>query len=207
MINSYDFRKTIVFDLFMDDLVNEHYMWRAITIYAPWDPLITRVRQPLTSGGSRKFWWGGILSTKPQKFGCLHRNWEWFFGRIWKFKRFFRPKSGGLQKKKKKKVFTEIESDFSAEIGNSNVFFAQNQVVSKKKKKGLHQNWEWFFGRNRKFKRFFRPKSGGLQKKNRNWEWVFGRIRYVWAGGGGCIPKWSRIIRNRGWFFGQNRYF
>ena len=45
---------------------------------------------------------------------------------------FFRPKSGGLQKKK---VFTEIESDFSAEIGNSNVFSAQNQVVSKKKKK------------------------------------------------------------------------
>ena len=30
---------------------------------------------------------------------------------------------------------TEIESDFSAEIGNSNVFFAQTQVVSKKKKK------------------------------------------------------------------------
>ena len=29
---------------------------------------------PLTSGGSRKFWWGGILSTKSQKFGCLHRN-------------------------------------------------------------------------------------------------------------------------------------
>ena len=37
--------------------------------------------------------------------------------------------------KKKKKVFTKIESDFSAEIGNSNVFFALNQVVSKKKKK------------------------------------------------------------------------
>ena len=36
---------------------------------------------------------------------------------------------------KKKKVFTKIESDFSAEIGNSNVFFAQNQVVSKMKKK------------------------------------------------------------------------
>ena len=45
---------------------------------------------------------------------------------------FFRPKSGGLRKKKKKKVFTKIESDFSAEIGTSNVFFAQNQVVSKK---------------------------------------------------------------------------
>ena len=49
---------------------------------------------------------------------------------------FFCPKSGGLQKKKKKK-------------------------------KGLHQNWEWFFGRNRKFKRFFRPKLGGLQKKKK----------------------------------------
>ena len=49
-----------------------------------------------------------------------------------KFKQFFRPKSGGLQKKK---VFTEIEIDFLAEIGNSNNFFAQNQVVSKKKKK------------------------------------------------------------------------
>ena len=32
-------------------------------------------------------------------------------------------------------VFTKIESDFSAEIGTSIVFFAQIQVVSKKKKK------------------------------------------------------------------------
>ena len=32
-------------------------------------------------------------------------------------------------------VFIKIESDSLAEIGNSNVFFAQNQVVSKKKKK------------------------------------------------------------------------
>ena len=31
-------------------------------------------------------------------------------------------------------VFTKIESDFSAEIGNSNVFFAHIQVVSKKNK-------------------------------------------------------------------------
>ena len=65
----------------------------------------------MTSGGSRKFWWGGFEA----------------------------------QNLKNSDVFTEIESDFSAEIGNSNVFFAQNQVVSKKK--GLHQNWEWFFGR------------------------------------------------------------
>ena len=52
------------------------------------------------------------------------------------------------QNLKSSDVFTKIESDFSAEIGNSNVFFAQIQVVSKKKKKkkkkkekkGHHQN-------------------------------------------------------------------
>ena len=40
-----------------------------------------------------------------------------------------------VSKEKKKKVFTETETDFSAEIGNSSVFSVQNQVVSKKKKK------------------------------------------------------------------------
>ena len=42
--------------------------------------------------------------------------------------RKFRPKLGDLQKKKKKKkkVFAKIQSDFSAEIQNSNVFSAQN---------------------------------------------------------------------------------
>ena len=39
------------------------------------------------------------------------------------------------QNLKNSDVFTKIETDFSAEIGYSNVFFAQNQVVSKKKKK------------------------------------------------------------------------
>ena len=38
------------------------------------------------------------------------------------------------QNLKNSDVFTKIESNFSAEIGNSNVFFAQIQVVSKKKK-------------------------------------------------------------------------
>ena len=51
-----------------------------------------------------------------------------------KFKGFFRPKLGVLQKKKKK-VFAKIQSDFSAEIRNSYVFSAQNLVISKKKKK------------------------------------------------------------------------
>ena len=39
------------------------------------------------------------------------------------------------QNLKNSDVFTKIETDFSAEIVNSNVFFAQIQVVSKKKKK------------------------------------------------------------------------
>ena len=51
-----------------------------------------------------------------------------------KFKAFFRPKLGDLQKKKKKKVFAKVQSHFSAEIRNSKIFSAQTQVVSKKKK-------------------------------------------------------------------------
>ena len=45
-----------------------------------------------------------------------------------KFKAFFRPELGDLQKKKKKKkkVFAKIQSDFSAEIRNSKVFSAIN---------------------------------------------------------------------------------
>ena len=75
-------------------------------------------------------------SPKKKKTKGFHQNWEWFFGRNRKFRRLFRPKSGGPPpKKKEKKLFTKIENDFSAEIGNSNVFFAQNQMVSKKKKK------------------------------------------------------------------------
>ena len=41
------------------------------------------------------------------------------------FKRFFRPKAGDLQKKKKK-VFTGILKDFPAEITNSIIFPAEN---------------------------------------------------------------------------------
>ena len=48
---------------------------------------------------------------------------------------FFQPKNKWSPKKKKKKVFTEMEIDFSPKIGNSNVFSAQKQVVSNRKKK------------------------------------------------------------------------
>ena len=75
------------------------------------------------------------------------------------------------------RVFTKIESDFSAEIANSNVFFAQIQVVSKKKKKkvftkietdfspdslrlgrwgGMHPEMEPYYSKQRLI---FRPKS------------------------------------------------
>ena len=50
--------------------------------------------------------------------------------------RFFSPKIR-WSPKKKKKVFT----DFLAEISNSKIFFAQNQVVSKKNKK-VYTNFE-----------------------------------------------------------------
>ena len=56
---------------------------------------------------------------------------------------FFSPKIRWSPKKKK--VFSKIESDFSAEIGNSNVFFAQNQVVSKTKKKKVFTDIEVSF--------------------------------------------------------------
>ena len=79
---------------------------------------------------------------------------------------FFSPKIRWSPKKKKKKVLTKIETDFSAGNGNSNVFFAQYQMVSKKKKVFTKIETD-FFGQNRKFKRFFRPISGGLQKKKK----------------------------------------
>ena len=91
---------------------------------------------------------------------------------------------GGAQTLKKSAVFTEIESEFWAEIPPK-IRWSPKKI--KNKKKGLHRNWEWFFSRNRKFEQFFRPKSGDLQKKkkkkkkkkglHRNWEWFFGRNR------------------------------
>ena len=48
----------------------------------------------------------------------LSENWDEISRKSRKFKGFFRPKSGDLQKKK---VFTEVVTDFSAKFGNSNV--------------------------------------------------------------------------------------
>ena len=138
------------------------------------------------SSETRRFFPPKIRWSPKKKKKGLRRNWAWFFGRSPKFKGFFRPKSGVSEKKKK--VFAEIEPDFSAKVRNSKVFSALNQVVSEKKKqvfaeiepdfsaqirnskafsaqnqvvfkkKGLRRNWAWFFGPNPKSKRL----RGGL---------------------------------------------
>ena len=164
------------------------------------------------SGGSRKFWWGGF-EAKTSKIRMSSPKLRLIFRPESEIQTFFLPKIRWSPKKKKKKrsspklrpIFrpkSEIQTFFSPKIRWS---------PKKKKKKGLHQNWDRFFGRNRKFKRFFRPKSGGLQRKKKvltkietDFSAEFITFRSV---GGGCIPKWSRIIQNKGWFFGQNRNF
>ena len=102
-----------------------------------------------------------------------------------KFKRVFRPKTGGLQKKEEKKIFTKIETDFPAKIGNSNVFSAQKQVVSKKKKKKEKRS-------SPKLRLIFRPKSEILthfQAESRHVLHNFGTQFLL--GGGGAVLSFS----------------
>ena len=107
-----------------------------------------------------------------------------------------------------------METDFSAEIGNSNVFSAQNQVVSKKKKKVFIEIGTDFS----EIQTFFPPKTGGLQKKKKvftEMETDFSakivRLRLV----GGMYPKmdtdfskWRLIFRPKslvlGWLGGMH---
>ena len=103
------------------------------------------VANPGTICVARIFDWGG---PNPQKFGCLHRNWEWFFSRNRKFERFFRPKSGDLQKKKKRSS-PKLRVIFQPKSEIRTIFSPKIRWSPKKKKKGLHRNWERFFGRNR----------------------------------------------------------
>ena len=102
---------------------------------------------------------------------------------------------------KKKKVFTKIESDFSVEIGNSNDFFAQNQMFSKKKRKRSSPKLRVIFRPKSEIQTIFSPKIRCSPKKKRSLpklRVIFrpDSLRLGWWGG--CIPKWSRIIRNRG---------
>ena len=82
---------------------------------------------------------GGDFKHKTSKIRMPSPKLRVIFRPYLEIQTFFSPKIRWSpkqnKKKQKKKVFTEIESDFSAVVGNSNVFFAQNQVVSKTKQK------------------------------------------------------------------------
>ena len=72
------------------------------------------------------------------------------------------------QNLKNSDVFTKIETDFSAEVGNSNVFFAQNQVVSKtKKKKRSSPKLRVIFRPKSEIQTFFSPKIRWSPKKKK----------------------------------------
>ena len=90
--------------------------------------LLSSVRRILKRGGL--FWKSEMCANDLDS----NFHWSWMSRKARKFKAFFCPKSGDLKKKKKKKVFAKIQSDFSAEIRNSKLFSTQNQVISKKKK-------------------------------------------------------------------------
>ena len=64
-----------------------------------------------------------------------------------------------ISKTKQKKVFTEIETDFSAKIGNLNVFSAQKQVISKKKKKKRSPKLRWNFRPKSEIQTLFQAES------------------------------------------------
>ena len=89
--------------------------------------------------------------------------------------RFFPPKIR-WSPKKKKKVFAEIETDFLAEIGNSKVFSAQNQVVSKKKRSS--PKLRLIFWPKSEIQRFFPPKIrwSPKQKTKKQKKKVFAQI-------------------------------
>ena len=125
-----------------------------------------------------------------------------------KIQRFFPPKIRWSPKKEKKnKVFTEIETDFPAEIQNSKVFSAQNKVVSKKKENKVFTEIETDFPAEIQNSKVFSAQNQVVSKKrkkkrglHRNWDWFFGQIRkfkrlrgavFLW---GGAIFNFSQKI-------------
>ena len=67
---------------------------------------------------------GGDFKHKTSKIRMSSPKLRAIFRPKSKIQTIFSPKVRCSPKKKKKKVFTKIESDFLAEIGNSNNFFA-----------------------------------------------------------------------------------
>ena len=79
----------------------------------------------------------------------LHENWDEISRKPRKFKGFFRPKSGGLQKKKK--GLHRFGDWFFGRNLKFKGFFRPKSggLQKKKKKKGLHRIWDWLFGTTR----------------------------------------------------------
>ena len=69
---------------------------------------------------------------------------------------------------------------------------------------GLSENWDEISRKARKFKGFFRPKSGGLQKLkkglHRNWDWFINQIRKS-KRLRGAVFQWGGYFQ----FFTKNR--
>ena len=169
---------------------NFHWTWISFRRF------VRKLRRNFSESSEIQRFFSPKIRCSPKKKG-LHWNWEWFFGRNPKFKDFFRPKSGVLQRKKK-----GLHWNYEWFFGRNpkfKGFFRPKSGVLQRKKKGLHWNYEWFFGRNPKFKGFFRPIVGGLQKKKK----VFTEIETdfssnftnsdVW---GGAVFVWGGAIFN-----------
>ena len=123
------------------------------------------------SGGSRKFWWGGDLKHKTSKIRMSSPKLRVIFWPKSEIQTFFSPKFrwSPKKKKKKKKKFTKIESEFSAEIGNSNVFFRPNSggLQKKSKKKRSSPKLRVIFRPKSEIQTFFSPKFRWSPKKKK----------------------------------------
>ena len=96
------------------------------------------------------------------------------------------------QNLKNSDVFTKIESDFSAEIGNSNVFFAKIRwSPKKKKKKRFSPKLRVIFRPKSEIQTFFSPKSGGLQKKKKKKKRFSPKLRVIFRPDSLRLGRWG----------------
>ena len=121
-------------------------------------------------------------------------NLRLIFWPISEIQTFFPPKIRWSPKKKK--VFTEFETDFLADIGNSNVFSAQNQVVSKKK---VFTKFETDFLADIGNSNVFSVQNQVVSKKKRsspNLRLIFRPKSEIQPFEGGCFPMGGGAIFN-----------
>ena len=133
--------------------------------------------QDLEKGGG-----GGLFWKSEKCANDLDSNFHW----SWiSFRRFVRNLRRNVSES------SEIQSFFPPKVGWS---------PKKKKKKGLRQNSEWFFGRNPKFKGFFCPKLGDLHKKKKKkrsspkLRLLFRPTSQIQTFEGGAVFEWGGAI-------------